>query len=328
MPLGSVLVLYNRPVLAPDHPEADAEASVLGVAEEARRALESAGYRVAKLGLASDPTALWRALKTRKPDVVFNLFEGNADNTQTESFVAGLLEWSGIPYTGSPFAALSLARAKHTAKHLLKGAGLPTADFIVVNALPLPKCPLKFPVFIKPAEQDGSVGIDQQSVCTNRQQLTERVTRLLKAYGPPVLVEEYIPGREFNIALLELPTLIALPPAEVILPDAKSGAWSILTYDGKWDVEERPRTYAVDLGKAKMRAMSELAAQAYRLIGCRDYARVDFRLTPEGKPYILEVNPNPEISAQAGFAGCPGSTSQTNREFMISLVRQAFTRRK
>ena len=134
MTLRSILVLHNEPVLPKDHPDAESEHSVVEVAAEMSKILGEAGYQVRQLGLGPEPTVLWNELKEHKPDVIFNLYEGNADNTQTESIVAGLLEWSKIPYTGSPFTALTLARAKHTTKYLLTWARLPTADFLVVNA--------------------------------------------------------------------------------------------------------------------------------------------------------------------------------------------------
>src|SRR5262249_16858271 len=152
------------------------------------------------------------------PAVVFNLFEGNLDNAATESYVAGLLEWHGVPFTGSPMHTLSLARAKHLTKPLLRGAGLPTADFMVVDELPVPPCDLDWPVIVKPAQQDASVGLDQESVCTNQSQLEQRVRYILETYGAPVLVEEFIDGREFNVALVELPDLHYLPPAEIVFP--------------------------------------------------------------------------------------------------------------
>ncbi len=244
--------------------------------------------------------------------MVFNLFEGNLENTATESYVAGLLEWKGIPFTGSPMHTLSLARAKHLTKPLLRGAGLPTADFMVVNELPVPACNLEWPVIVKPAQQDASVGLDQESVCTNQLQLDQRAQYILETYGPPVLVEEFIHGREFNVALVELPELQALPPAEIVFPADRPGFWPILTYDGKWkpgtdDYEITPPRYPADISPRMADRLGTIAKQAYRLLGCKDYARVDFRMKANGKPFILEVNPNPEISESAGFAGCLGS---------------------
>jgi D-alanine-D-alanine ligase len=201
-----------------------------------------------------------------------------------------------------------------------------------VDQLPVPPCELEWPVIVKPAKQDASVGLDQESVCTDQDQLEQRVTYILETYGGPVLVEEYIRGREFNVALLELPELQYLPPAEIVFPEEREGYWPILTYEGKWkpgtpDYETTPPKYPADISPALARKFGRIAMRAYRLLGCRDYARVDFRMRDNGKPLILEVNPNPEISEYAGFAGCLGSASLPHPEFIVRLIRQALTRR-
>ncbi|MCA1563998.1 MAG: D-alanine--D-alanine ligase, partial [Acidobacteria bacterium] len=321
---------YNEPLLPADHPDAESEHTVVAIARAMADILVQQEFRVKLLGLARNPAVLWQELKKVKPAVVLNLFEGNPDNSATESYVAGLLEWSGIPYTGSPPPALSLARAKHTAKTLLRGAGLPTADFLVVQELPAPECTLGWPVIIKPAEQDASIGLDQDSVCTTQYQLDQRVAYILETYGAPVLIEQYIAGREFNVALVELPELQTLPPAEIEFK-ARPGAWPILTYAGKWkrgseEYTSTPPKYPADITPRLAKKLGAIALKAYRLIGCRDYARVDFRVTADGKPYILEVNPNPEISDEAGFAGCLGSGHFPYREFIVRLIRHALAR--
>lgn len=322
-----ILVLYNKPVLPRDHPAAESEHSVIEIAEKIASVLSEAGMRVWQLALGSDPAVLWAELKRRMPDAVFNLFEGNLDNPETEAYVASLLDWSGIPYTGSPFATLSLARAKHTTKYIFKGAGLPTADFLVVNSLPLPKRSLGYPVIVKPAAQDASVGVDQGSVCTSAKQVEKRVLRLLETYGPPVLVEEYIDGRELHVALVELPDLRPLPPTEIMFPDEGPEAWSIFTYDAKWALDTPSPKVADDLPQATIRKLGQLAINAYRLLGCRDYARVDFRMNKAGGLFILEVNPNPEISEGAGFADSLGSAHFSHRDFIVALAQQAMSRR-
>src|ERR1043166_1222959 len=164
MTKASVVVLYNKPVLPMDHPDASSEHSVVEIAEHVAKTLGEAGFASSLIELGTDPTPLWPELQRRNADVVFNLFEGNGDRPETESYLAGLLEWFGVPYTGSPYTAVTLARAKDTAKHLLKGAGLPTADFQVVQSPPAPKRTVRFPVIVKPARQDASVGIEQSSV--------------------------------------------------------------------------------------------------------------------------------------------------------------------
>jgi D-alanine-D-alanine ligase len=328
----SVLVLFNQPLLAKDHPDAESEHTVVAIAEHLARILNEEGFRADLLALAPDPALLWHTLQRHKPDVVFNLYEGNLDNADTESYVAGLLDWAGVPYTGSPFATLTVARMKPLTKYLLKGAGLPTADFQVVHRLPLSACALPFPVIVKPAAQDASVGVDQKSVCTCQAEVDERVRYLLATYGAPVLIEEYIPGREFNVALMELPELEALPLAEIVLPAQKPGSWSILTYAGKWKVgtpeyDETPSRFPTDLSAAAIAELNRLAMTTYRLLGCRDYARVDFRMRPDGRAYILEVNPNPEISEDANFTGCLGSARRSHRDFIVRLVNQALSRK-
>jgi len=322
----SIIVLYNQPVLPSDHPEAESERSVVEIADKVIATLKSAGYRASPLALGCDPAVLWSALKEREPSAVFNLFEGNPDHAETETYVAGLLEWAGIPFTGSPAATLALARCKDTTKHLVKGAGLPTADFVVVDALPMPRPPLSFPVIVKPARQDASVGVDQSSVCTRQAQVEERVEQLLKTFGPPVLVEAYIAGREFHVPLMELPTLEALPIMEITFPSGSS-AWPILTYADKWERDIPPR-FPCDLPHAVLQRLGALAMQAYRLLGCRDYARVDFRMNAANEPFILEVNPNPEISAGAGYASNLGRASLSHHEFIVKLAEQALARGK
>jgi D-alanine-D-alanine ligase len=326
-----VLILYNQPLLPEGHPDFDSEHTIVGIADSMTDILQDAGFRIRRLGLEQDPTALWTELKRRKPDVVFNLFEGNLADTETESYVAGLLQWAGIPFTGSPIPALVLARDKTRAKLLLRGAGLPTAPFLAVEQLPVPHCDLEWPVIAKPARQDASVGLAQDSVCTDQEQLDRRVRYLLETYGP-VLVEEYISGREFNVALLELPDLQYLPPAEIIFPAEKPGQWAILTYDGKWkpgstEYDTTPPKFPADISQATARKLGAIAMAAYRQMGCRDYARVDLRMKANGRPYILEVNPNPEISPTAGFAGCLGAARIQHRDFIVRLVEQALARK-
>jgi D-alanine-D-alanine ligase len=218
-------------------------------------------------------------------------------------------------------------------KFLLQGAGLPTPAFFVVEELPVPDCSLEWPVIVKPAQQDASVGLDQESVCTDQFELEQRVQYILETYGAPVLVEEFIHGREFNVALVELPDLQYLPPSEIVFPPGKPGYWPILTYDGKWkpgtsDYEITPPKFPADIPPRTAERLGTIAMQAYRLLGCKDYARVDFRMKPNGKPFILEVNPNPEISAEAGFNGCLGSVRTSHEEFIVRLVRHALDRPK
>jgi D-alanine-D-alanine ligase len=328
-----ILVLHNKPVLPADHPEAEAEHEVVQVARLMGGHLRRAGFRVTRLALDHDPGRLLSCLRRRRPDAVFNLFEGTAHNSALETSVAGLLQMLEVPFTGSPASALELARSKHLTKLLFRGAGLPTADFLVVHQLPTPPCSLAWPVIVKPATLDASVGVSQQSVVCNRVELEARVEYVLRTYGPPVMIERFIPGREVNVALLEAPDLQSLPPSEILFDQMPPGSWPILTYDGKWApgtpaFEDTPPRCPADLPAELVKRLNELAERAYRLLGCRDYARVDFRIDPEGTPFILEVNPNPGIAPdEAGYHRCLRAAGISPADFAVRLVRNALDRR-
>jgi D-alanine-D-alanine ligase len=326
-----VLILYNQPVLPADHPDAESEHEVLFTADAVGAALAAAGYKVDRLGVGREPDALLRGVRRHRPDVVFNLFEGLADHYETEAHVAGLLEWLGLPFTGCPSRTLSTARNKGLTKHLLQGAGLPTAGFFIVEELPVPACTLEWPVIVKPAGQDASVGLDQGSVVSDQQRLEDRVACLLERYGPPVMVEQYIPGREFNVGVIESPRPRALPVSEILFVSQDPGFWPIVTYDAKWkpgspDYEATPPKYPAEVSPRLRDKVEALAVQAFGLLGCRDYARVDFRVRPSGRPYILEVNPNPDFSPHAGLSGGLQAAGLTHAQFTVELVERALAR--
>src|SRR5262249_14395440 len=152
-----------------------------------------------------------------------------------------------------------------------------------------------------------SVGIDHTSVVTDQHSLVERVTRLLGSYGPPVIVEQFIRGREFNVSLIEVPELRVLPVSEILFGKSRPSCWPILTYDAKWRPDTRDfqvvssRCPASTSGELADR-LGKLACQAFRLLNCRGYGRVDFRVSPAGHVYVIEVNPNSDLSPLAGLA--------------------------
>jgi D-alanine-D-alanine ligase len=331
MPPIRVLVLYNEPVLTPNHPDFESEQQVVETVKGVSENLVGAGYHVSHLGVSTDPRLLLDGLRDLCPDVVFNLFEGIPDQGTTEAFVAGLLEWSGIPFTGSPFATLTLARSKHLCKYLFQGAGIPTPNFMIVESMPVTECRLQWPVIVKPAQEDASVGLDQGSVVLDQTALNDRVASLLKNYGPPVLVEEFIDGRELNVSMIEAPKLRILPVSEVLFVRDGPGFWPIVTYDAKWrpgsrDYEATPPQYPADVDANLAKVLGKIARKAFRLLGCRDYARCDFRVPPSGEPYLLEVNPNPDFNDLAGLAGSLKSAGLTHAEFTNNLVKMALLR--
>lgn len=328
-----ILVLYNLPSLATDHPEAAAESESVDTARIVAVALSKAGYRVSQLGIGVDPRPLLDFVKRDHPDAVFNLFEGLATQSGTEPVVAGLLEWFGIPFTGSPMTTLLLCRDKPRAKLLMQGAGIPTPAFLSVTRAPVAEWTHAWPGIVKPGTEDASVGLDQNSIVSTQAKLDERVQLLLNRYGPPVLVEQYIDGREFNLAVLADPRPRLLPLAEIVFTTPEPGCWPIVTYEAKWKPNSRddlatqpkcPADVAPDLAE-RLRA---IALRAFDLFGCRQYARFDFRVNSLGEPSLLEVNPNPDIHPTAGLAKAARVAGLEHDQLIACLVRDLLLQTK
>ena len=214
--MAKVLLLYNAPVLPVDHPDAESERDLLHTVDSVHAALLQHNHRVERLGLTDSPELLLTSVRSFEPDVVFNLFEGFGTHPASEYHVAGLLNWLGVPYTGCPVEAMVLGRDKVRTKHLLRGAGLPTAEFIVVEDASNIGLPQSWPVIVKPAGTDASIGIDQGSVVSDADGLRRQVKSVASRYGLPVLIETYLPGVEFNVGVIEKPELTILPIAEMV----------------------------------------------------------------------------------------------------------------
>jgi len=202
---------------------------------------------------------------------------------------------------------------------------------LLVEDANVPDCSLEWPVIVKPALLDGSVGLDQGSVVCNQQELQQRVACLLDRYGPPVLLEEFIRGREFNVSVVELPELTVLPVAEILFMENKPGYWPIVTYDAKWRPESpeyvsTPPTYPAKMAPRLAKRLSDIAKEAFRLTGCRDYGRIDFRVRAPGRPYILEVNPNPDFNPEAGMSAALKVAGISFEQFAVQLVLNALAR--
>jgi D-alanine-D-alanine ligase len=327
-----VAILFNAPMLPPEHPDSASEADVAEVARVVADGLVRQGFDAWPLPAAPPLGRVLGQLANPSPDVVFNLIEGFDGSSGGEAHVTGMLELLGLAYTGCPPEAQSLCHSKARTKALLKGMGLPTAPFAVVRSgEPVPRWAGPWPVILKPEAEDASLGIDQSSVARTAEAIVEGVARLRVSHGRDVLIEAYLPGREFNVGVLALPEPEALPVAEIVY-QVPEGSWPILTYASKWhegspeDLASRPRCPAeIESGLADR--LAALAVEAFRVTGCRDYARVDFRLDHEGSPMILEVNPNPDIGPNAGWARALTVSGRDYESTLARLVDQAKGRR-
>jgi D-alanine-D-alanine ligase len=323
-------VLYNPPSLPPDHRDYASEADVVAVARAIASILVEAGFEAWLQPAAPPLIDLLGELTNTSPDLVFNLIEGFAGDTSGESHITGLLELLRIPYTGCPPEAQSLCHEKGRTKALLRGFGLPTAPFAVATTDEEIDLPFDGPYLVKPDAQDASLGIDQGSVIVGRATVAERVALLRREYGPRVLIEAYLPGPEYNVGVLALPEPVALTTAEVTYAE-RPGKWPILTYDAKWDIGSAedlasPIRCPADLDPELAEILGALAIAAFVATGCRDYARVDFRLDSCGEPMILEVNPNPDIGPTAGWARALIASGRDYGATIVALARQAIAR--
>jgi D-alanine-D-alanine ligase len=300
--------------------------------------LRDRGHTVEIVNIADSLTLLLQAIDDFAPDAIFNLVEFFGEDPAHEMHVAGVYELMGVAYTGSRPEVLSLCQRKHRTKAILDAAGLPTPRYVVVSGEPGSKMPddhgLAFPMIVKPAMEDASGGIDAGSVVRDKAALDARVAKLVTEYGTPILVEEYIDGREIHCALLGNDPPEALPLFEMAFNEPASAAMPhIITFKAKWDPHSKD-FYAMDgvvppadLEPEVVKYIQDVAISAFHAVGCRDYARVDMRLDPAtGEAYVLEVNPNPDLSDVCAYIQCAAVSGRSYGDVVNEIAGFALAR--
>lgn len=327
-----ILIAYNVPKREQRGRDIDflSEAGVMDQVNAVRDALLELGYAVGIGGIQrSAPMFMDRVMRFR-PNAIFNLVEGWQGDNQYEMHFACTYELLGIPYTGAPPLALATAVNKWNTKTLLKQAKLPTPNGMMCSEVP-GRCSLHYPVIVKPAHEDASLGVDFDAVVNNLGELRRRVAWVLQTYHQPAIVEEYIDGRELNVAVLGDQIPVALPISEIIL-NIPAHLPKICTYNAKWVAGSDEYNWTAGaqcpalLDEALTLKIQNLAVQAFSVMGCRDYGRVDFRLSPNNEPYILEVNPNPDISPDAGLARSARASGRNYAQLIGEVMSQALQR--
>ncbi len=319
-------------------PEADAgfsaRADVAEVAQKAAEALRDGKHDPVLVPVDGDLQQMREALADIAPDCVFNLCESLAGDARLETAVPIVLEGMGLPYTGSPPEALSTALYKDRVKQRLAAAGVRTPASCVMKAADDP-FDLPFPVIVKPAREDGSVGIDAGSVAFDEASLRARVHATAARLAQPCIVERYIEGRELNVALFGYPTARVLPLQEIDFSALPEGAPHIVTYDAKWrvgsadDLGTRPVLLTLpsaQLPSAVAARVRRVASAAFAAVGVRDYGRVDVRLDHAGVPYVVDVNPNCDLSPAAGLTRAASAVGLDHTALVRLLVRYALKR--
>jgi D-alanine-D-alanine ligase len=269
--------------------------------------LSKTGLEAYPLNIFDDINILIKDMNKNKPDVIFNFVELYKDDSRLEMNIVGMLELLGIPYTGAPPMALANCQSKVLAKRILNSHDIRTARFILIKKQAKRyNHKLNYPLIIKPAFEDASVGIENSSIVQDAKSLRERVDYILTVFQQPALVEEFIDGRELNVAVLGDKEPVALPISEIDFSEMPDHLYNIVSYQAKWDPNHESYHKTIPscpalLPKRIERKAKEIAVDAFKIMGCRDYARIDMRLSRDNKLYVLEVNPNPDLTESAGF---------------------------
>ena len=249
-------------------------------------------------------------LALARPDIVFNMAEG-LHGLNRESLVPAICEYLNVRYTGSDPLALALALHKARAKELLAYRGVPTPPFACVERVDdIAGVTLPYPVFVKPVAEGSSKGIFASNLCESPAQLALRAAALLERYAEPVLVETYLPGPEFTVAILgNGPEAYCLPVVGFDFSALPVGAPPVYGYEAKWvwDTPERPLAIfqcPAPIPAALCSEVERTALDAYHALGCRDWCRVDIRVDRFGVPNILELNPLPGIIPDPAMNSC------------------------
>lgn len=310
--------------------------SEIGVVEEMddiKDALNSLGYKTITFNVDSKVDRLIAFLNEEKPDLIFNLVECIENEAILEMNVAGMYELFKIPYTGAGPLALGTALNKPRVKEILAANGIrtPLHQVFKVSDKIVLREGMNFPLIVKPSHEDASVGISDKSVVYTLNELRKQVRFVWGEFEQPALVEQFVDGRELNVAVIGNKRPVALPISEIEFSGLDSDMHKIVTYAAKWlngtvEYEGTKGICPAPLEPAMEAQIKETALKCYELIGCRDYARIDFRLSADGVPYVLEVNPNPDISDDAGFARSARAHGFTFPQIIGNIVESALER--
>ncbi len=301
--------------------------------EEVFQALTKLDHEPSYIELDGRDPSLF-ALAKSKVDLVFNLAESYAGDDTKDLHIPAFMELVGLKYTGSGPHGLLLAQDKSLAKKIIGFHGLQTPFSAVSHRGRLDYShDVKFPLIVKPVSEDGSIGINVDSVVESVKELMERIHALHEELDVPILIEEYIEGREIYAAILGNRPPEALPLVELDLSKLPADTPKIAGREVKFDRESEAyrltkSALAKDLDEETVEKLQEAAKTTYRALKLRDYGRIDMRLAKDGTIYVIEANPNPWLSSQAEFAMAARGSDRTYTEMIETIVEVAMARYK
>ncbi len=326
----AVVILHSVPGLGADPSTVDVLDQVAWV-EEACRA---AGVSCRRVGATFEH--FLHACTVRPDEVVFALMEAPPGTPHLQAAATAVLELAGVPFTGAGAAALWLSTDKLATRALLAAEGVPVAPGGRLAGDGSRLCAhVPPPWILKPAWEDASVGLDGRAVAWTVEELERRAAELAGRFpGQPLLIERLLPGREFNVSLLEVDgEPVVLPVAEMDFSGLPEGTPRIVSYEAKWCEDHAAyrgtvRTFPdPEREDALLAALRATALQAFRLTGMAGYARVDMRLDEEGTPCVLEVNANPCLAGDAGFVAASQRAGLSPAE-VVRYILEAARRRQ
>lgn len=341
---AKILICYNAPVsifsvyngkMPEEHTAANdlSEKGFLNELTHIIKALRKHYTRVDTLAIDLNVQKTIGEIISINPDVIFNFVESVEGITSYEYCIAGLYEMLGYFYTGSVPSSLGNCLNKARTKDILNSFGIRTPKYLTFKAnqrFTKNDINLNYPIILKLLREDASIGISEYSVVNNYTELNKQFRFLSDTYKQDIILEEYIKGRELNVAILGGE---ALPVSEISFQGLPSGFPKIVTYDGKWieDSVYYNNTKPVcpaKLSKAITDKINKIAKEAFTALNCRDYARIDMRLDNKNKPYVIEVNPNPDLSADAGFPRAALAAGKDYAELLSTLAAYALQRKE
>jgi D-alanine-D-alanine ligase len=301
--------------------------------EEIFEALEKLGHEPSYMVLDGTDKTL-SALAKSDADLFFNLTESYAGDDTKEMHVAAYLDLLGRVYTGAGPQALYLAQDKSLAKKLFKFHDVQSPYFATCYRGLLDHAEdVKFPLIVKPTSEDGSIGIDQNSVVNSVKELMERIHYIQEEFDSPALIEEYIEGREIYVAVIGNDHAEALPLIELDLSKLPDGMAKVAGTEVKWEKDSEAYKVtksapAEDLDEKTVERLSKTALDAYRTLQLRDYGRIDMRLTPKGEVYVIEANPNPWLSSNSEFFMAAKKSGRSYTDMVAEIVELAHSDRR
>lgn len=310
------------------------EAELTSVGKNIQKALETKGYKTVFIDF-NDVEKSIQTLMKGKIDFVFNVAERLNNSSLLEPHVASLLDIFQIPYTGSSPFTLGLCLDKIRVKKLLTYHEIPTAKWDYVYSASEAVSPdLQYPLIVKPANTDNSIGITQESVVTTPEELLVQIKYVTEELRRPALIEEYLSGDEYDVSILgsESDDIRVLPLSRSVFKYTQPGKWNIYAYESKWDAQDHSfaeiQRPPKNVSKKLLSLISEIALDTYNILGCHDYGRVEIKLDANGNPHVLELNPNPSINIPDCLPSVAKLTGLSYEDFIEQIVLLAIKRYK